>query len=95
MKMEHGHVFRRNRRHLRISKEIKEEFPTVAEPVAEPEHSAPQDAQQGTDHSMERNPVLQGEDLGASSQSPQDIIHMPHTRSGRAVKRPAHLKDFV
>lgn len=36
MKMEHGHVFRRNRRHLRISKEIEEEFPTVVEPVAEP-----------------------------------------------------------
>uniref|UniRef100_A0A4W5JUG1 Integrase catalytic domain-containing protein n=1 Tax=Hucho hucho TaxID=62062 RepID=A0A4W5JUG1_9TELE len=44
VKTEQGQVFRRNRRHLRKSREIEEDFPTVEEPGTEPINRAPADA---------------------------------------------------
>uniref|UniRef100_A0A673XZC2 Integrase catalytic domain-containing protein n=1 Tax=Salmo trutta TaxID=8032 RepID=A0A673XZC2_SALTR len=45
VKTEQEQVFRRNRRHLRKSREIEEDFPTVEDPGTEPIDRAPADAQ--------------------------------------------------
>lgn len=95
VKTEQGQVFRRNRRHLRKSRDIEEDFPTVEEPGTEPVNRAPADAQQGAEHNLEVDAAPQQEDPNISGQAPPDVINTPHTRSGRAIRRPIHLKEFV
>lgn len=95
MKTEQGQVFRRNRRPLRKSREIEEDFPTVEEPGTEPVNRGPADAQQGAEHNLEVHAAPQQKDPNISGQAPPDVINTPHTRSGRAIRRPIHLKDFV
>lgn len=95
---EQGKYFRRNRRHLRRSKETEEDFLAtedsghVTEPGEKTPRSMEAEIHMDMDHATENSPVQAQPGVSERVEQPA-VAHTPRTRVGRPVRRPAHLKD--